>query len=118
MEKIRHNRHRVRPQDMEASIHSTKTGEKRHISGLTEEPQTLVFTIVGQEDDRQDLHGQSSRDGYPIIFDSIRVRKDGLDGDREEKVTAEDRVEAYAKRIIHRGIDDIRMVKYLSLIHI
>jgi hypothetical protein len=104
---------RVRLKDIQEAIYSPKSGVQRHIQSLTEKPQSMVFTMVGLEDDRQDLHGQSSDDGYPVLYQTDKVRKDGIDGiDTIEDLPAENRNEAYAKRIIHHGIDNIRMIKY------
>tara|TARA_R100000306_G_C4360489_1_gene134989 strand:- start:172 stop:663 length:492 start_codon:yes stop_codon:yes gene_type:complete len=95
----RPNRHRIRTEDLEQSIFSPKTGNQKVVSHLHVEPNTVVFTIKGKQDEIvNDL---------PILHDMDYTRRDGL----ELTMPAEHREEACAKHTTFHN-EQGALVKY------
>jgi len=83
------NPHRITASDMATSMYAAKDDNKTS----REENRVVAYTIVGQEDERVDRHGDYNEDGYPRLFD-LRKEVDG------PVTPASERSNAYAKQLV------------------
>jgi len=84
------NPHRITEADMVGSMVSAKVDEP---SRTRPKNKVTAYTLSGKEDERVDIYDDYDESGYPRLFNLQK-------GENAPIVPAEDRDEAYAKRIV------------------